>query len=115
MGRSIKIVKSKILKEDFDKVIDRNFKTFGVEELQNDKLTVEEFFANYETLFKEIPIEGESNSHEYLIKESSKLIEVTKDTADIQPFLDEITNLRTQLLSANERIIELTDNQIVSD
>lgn len=112
MAENVRIVKTKVNKTDFDRVVDRSFKTFGVEFSQEEPLTVDEFFVNYERLYKEIPVNGASNSHEYLSKESGKLLQVTEDAVDLQPLLDEITNLREQLLNANERIIELTTNQI---
>lgn len=113
MAESVRIVKTNIKKEDFDKVVDRSFKTFGVQLEEQQLLSVDEFFTNYERLYKEIPINGETNSHEYLTKQSGKLLDVVEDTVNIDPLLDEIDNLREQLLSANERIIELTNNQIV--
>ena len=62
----------------------------------------------------EIPAEGSSNSHEYLIRESSKLVQLEKDDTEIQPLLDEITNLRTRLLEMNVENVE-SINELTQD
>lgn len=107
MANGLKITKTQLNKEDLDKVIDRSFSTFGQIEVEDEGVTVEEFFTYYEELFNEIPLNGTSNSHEYLVKTSGALLEFEKDTEDIQPLLDEIAQLRQQLLEANQEIIEL--------
>jgi hypothetical protein len=113
MAESVRIVKTNVNKKEFDRVVDRSFKTFGVELEEEQALTVDEFFTNYERLYKDIPVDGEVNSHQFLSRESGKLLDVVEDTVNIQPLLDEIDNLREQLLNANERILELTNEQIV--
>lgn len=112
MANQIKIQKTQLTKSDFDKVVDRSFNTFGQPDLVEDAPTVEDFFVLYEELFNEIPLNGEQNSHEYLIKTSGALLEFDKDTEDIQPLLDEIGQLRQQLLEANQEIIELQTENI---
>jgi phosphate uptake regulator len=107
MANELKISKTQLDKKDLDKVIDRSFKTFGQPEPVEDTFTVQDFFVEYENLFNEIPLNGEDNSHEYLVKTSGALLEFDKDTEDIQPLLDEISQLRQQLLEANQEIIEL--------
>ena len=96
------------------KVVDSNFSTFvdPVVEVNND--TVAEFFRLYSKLYYEIPIEGEANSHTYLLKESSKLVDLEKDLTDVQPLLDEITELRERLLVINQEKIEI-QTQAITD
>lgn len=73
-------------------------------------ITVDEFFEAYNTLFYEIPSTGVLNSHEFLIKRSTEYIGFTEETEqDIQVLLDEITQLREQLLVIER---ELRDTQI---
>jgi hypothetical protein len=55
---------------------------------------VEDFFTVYENLFFNIPQTGETNSHEYLIKQSSEYIGFQQQNETIQELLDEITELR---------------------
>lgn len=47
------------------------------------------------------------NSHAYIIKRSSELVDFDKDTEDIQPLLDEIAQLRNQNLEQANEIIDL--------
>lgn len=92
-------IKYKVLNtKDFNKVVDTSFNTFVDSTPVTQQLTVSEFFAEYERLFNQIPINGTINSHEYLFNRSGKFFEYEKDTQDIQPLLDEIALLRRQLL-----------------
>jgi len=106
MAEKIKIQKTALQKNELDKVVSREFTTFiqPQEEVETD--TVFELFRLYDKLYMDIPLEGDS-SHTTLIEESSKLVTFEKDNSDIQPLLDEITNLREQVLGANETIEEL--------
>lgn len=112
MANEIKIHKTVLKKDEFDKVVDSSFSTFidPVEEVNND--TVEEFFRLYSKLYYEIPIEGTTNSHTYLLQESSKLVNLEKDLTDVQPLLDEITELRERLLVVNQQMIEIQTESI---
>ena len=89
------------------KIVNREFKAFAEPVPEQDPDTVEELFRLYDKLYLEIPIEGESNSHEYLITKSSDLINVDLDNEAIQPLLEEISELRTQLLESNREIANL--------
>jgi len=91
--------------------LDVEFNTFKEEEQQIDLETVEEFFRLYDKLFYSIPVEGEVNSHEFILERSSEIADFDKNTDDIQPLLEEITQLREQLLDANQQIFDL-QNQL---
>jgi len=93
-------------KEDFEKAVETEFSTFVEETTEVETDTVEEVFRLYDKLFYEIPVEGGNNSHEYIVKKSSELYKLTTNTEDIQPLLDEITQLREQLLLLNQQLIE---------
>ena len=71
-------------------------------------VTVEEFFESYNELFYEIPKEGEINSHEYLIKQSTNYVGSQIITDDVQALLDEITSLREENLVLQQNIVDLT-------
>jgi hypothetical protein len=105
--KQINIYREVYKKEDINTVIDTEFKTFTkpVEEVDTD--TVQELFRLYDKLYYIIPVEGEEDSHQYLIRKSSELTSFEQSTEDIQPLLDEITQLRRQLLEANERQFEI--------
>lgn len=107
MDRNIPVEKTVFEKGNFEKVIDTSFKTFVRPATSTETTSVEEFFRIYDEIFFEIPAEGEINSHEYLIRRSSEIVDVSPDSQDIQPLLDEIAQLRERLLLANEQILEL--------
>lgn len=94
-------------KDQFSRVVGgREFTTFGVQPAA-DTFTVEDFFNEYENLFLSIPINGSSNSHEYLVRKSGELVGFQRTTEDIQPLLDEIASLRDQLLTLQQENIDL--------
>tara|TARA_B100000683_G_C12342408_1_gene495284 strand:+ start:416 stop:775 length:360 start_codon:yes stop_codon:yes gene_type:complete len=117
MDKKIRLSKTVLNKDQFDKSIDSSFKTFVKEEEVVDQDTVQEFFRLYEKLYYEIPIQGEDNSHEFLIKESSKLATVEKDNEEIDPLLDEITELQERVLQLNQELIaqELEETNNAND
>ena len=102
----IRIQKEVYRSDQFNNLVDRQFNTFTkpVEEVDTD--TVEEFFRLYDKLYYTIPIEGDENSHQYLLQKSSELTDFEKTTEDIQPLLDEIAQLRQQNLELNQQIFE---------
>lgn len=93
-------------KEAYEKTIDTSFSqitppTPPIE----DTISVEEFFNLYNTIFYDIPAEGNINSHTYLVKTSGDYIGTEAISEDVQLLLDEITSLRQQLLAANQQIL----------
>lgn len=102
----VRIQKEVYRSDQFNNLVDRQFNTFTkpVEEVDTD--TVEEFFRLYDKLYYTIPIEGDENSHQYLLQKSSELTDFEKTTEDIQPLLDEIAQLRQQNLELNQQIFE---------
>lgn len=111
MDNDVKIQKTVYNSVEFGKVVDRSFNTFVQPIAEEDPDTVDELFRLYEKLYFEIDIEGETNSHEYLIKKSSELVNFERSTEEIQPLLDEIAQLREQNLLLNQQILELETNQ----
>lgn len=108
MGNEIKIVKSVIGADKSSKVLNRSFETFTKPVQPQETDTIEELFRLYDLLYYSIPVDGATLSHEYLIVESSKLKKFQADDfEDIQPLLDEIAQLRQQLLDAEQQILEL--------
>ena len=99
---NIRVKKTVYNKDEFEKVVDTSFNTFTDDVQAQDNDTVEELFRLYDKLFYDIPTEGTTNSHTFILQESSKLVEFTKDTEEIQPLLDEIATLREQLLISNQ-------------
>ncbi len=75
-------------------------------------ISVEEFFTLYNTIFYDIPAEGNINSHQFLIERSREYIGFPESTdEEIQILLDEITSLRQNLLDTEQELLELQNNQ----
>lgn len=92
-------------KNQFNRVVgNRDFTTF-VQAVEDDIPTVEDFFNLYDQLYLTIPINGNNQSHEYLIRKSTELVGIQDTTEDIQPLLDEIASLRQQLLEARQEVL----------
>lgn len=106
MSKDIQIKKTVFAKDNFEKVIDREFKTFAQPPAVELERTVEDFFQEYENLYYEIEPEGLTESHQYLIQRSLEIVDYEKDTEDIQPLLDEISQLRAQILDYQEQLIQ---------
>jgi len=74
---------------------------------KEDTITVGEFFTYYNTIFYDIPTNGNINSHEYLVKTSGEYINASTPNEEVQLLLDEITSLRQQLLETQQQVINL--------
>ena len=74
-------------------------------------ISVSEFFNAYSDLFYQIPKTGETNSHEYLIKQSSEYISGTSTNVEIEALQAEITNLREENLQLQQSLLNLTTAQ----
>lgn len=111
MANEIPIKKSVFSTSKLNRVVNRDFETFTPPPTISDTDTIEELFRLYDLLYFSIPVDGETLSHEYLIVESSKLKRFQRDTEDIQPLLDEIAELRQQLLIAEQEILDLESQQ----
>ena len=107
MANSVDIQKKVYNKEQLSTVVDREFKAYAPPVPVQDPDTIEELFRLYNKLLYSIPDKGETNSHEYLIKKSSEIVDFDKTTEELQPLLDEIAQLRQQLLDANQEILNL--------
>jgi hypothetical protein len=93
----------------YTKVIDTQFRQLVTPaEPEEELVTVDRFFELYEQLFFEIPVVGDVNSHEYLVRRSGEYIggEVLSDNE--RALIDEINSLRQQLLEANKSIVDIS-------
>ena len=107
MAKKIEIKKTVFNRESFQQVVDREFKFFKELEPVVDPDSIEELFRLYDKLYINIPIEGELNTHQYLVERSSELYKIDTQLENIQPLLDEIASLRIQILEGNRRVLEL--------
>lgn len=96
-------------KRQYEKVIPTQFTQLVVTPPQtvvtSSLPTIAEFFDYYNQLFFEIPQFGTTNSHEYLIQQSTQYIGGQLQNEDIQTLLDEIDSLRTTNLELNQQLI----------
>jgi len=70
--------------------------------------TVDDFFQLYDELFFDIPKEGETNSHAYLVRRSGEYIEDAPLSDEFLALVEEVNDLRSQLLEARQEIADLT-------
>ena len=105
----IPIEKQVFDKTTFPKVIDTEFSQLlnNVSE-ETPVFTIEDFFQLYEQLFYQIPKEGDTNSHRYIIEKEADYLGIIINQDDIQALLDEITSLRQQLLDTQTTLNDLT-------
>ena len=113
MEKKYNIGKTYLNKQNYPKIIDNSFTQLAPPTPEPVIApTVDNFFQLYNTLFYDIPKEGENNSHQFLINQSSEYIGNAATSEEIEALIAEIDNLRQQLLDANERNLELTQQQI---
>lgn len=110
MEYKVELKKEQFSKTSYNKVIDTNFRSLGVVKYEDDikkTMSVEEFFVQYNQLFYDIPIEGESNSHKYLISKSGDYSDFNNNSEIIEALQKEISNLRVENLNKDLKILEL--------
>jgi hypothetical protein len=111
MANKIYIEKKAFDKDLYGKFIDNRFKFFiNQEETEEDiTFTIEDFFELYEQVFYQIPKEGETNSHRFILEKEAEYLGVIINQDDIQALLDEITSLRQQLLDTQTALSEINN------
>jgi hypothetical protein len=111
MSERINLDKGVFSKESFDKLVDRRFKSLGQTTIDDTapEFTITDFFALYESLFFQIPKEGDLESHRYIFNKTASYLGIpVGDELDIQALLNEITTLRNELLDSNKTLLDLT-------
>ena len=110
MSENIPVQRAIYDKNRFSKVIDTQFRELNSPELVAPEVTIEEFFALYDELFFDIPKEGDIDSHRYILQREAEYLGVKfADDVDIQALLQEITDLRQQLLTAETENANLAE------
>jgi hypothetical protein len=114
MSEKISLNKNVYSKIQFEKTVDTSFSqlTPAVPEITTPIIpSVDEFFTYYRELFFTIPKEGETNSHQYLVDTSGEYIGNTGTSVEVQVLLEEINNLRSQILTQQELLQTLRSTQ----
>ena len=108
MAEKIEFIKNVFDKNTYSKVINTSFTqlvpqnpTINVEE--NNVLSVDEFFRQYNNLFYEIPLTGSINSHEYIAERS-----LTYAGVSLQGIYDELEFLRQENIQLKNQIVSTT-------
>lgn len=118
MSENIEFNKQVFDKRQYKKIIDTSFKQLGVKTPQEqieETSTVNDFFQMYNDLFYDIPETGETNSHEYLIKQSSEYINFEQNNEEIEALQKEIGQLRIELLNTQKELIETQTGTIIDN
>ena len=105
----IPIEKQVFDKNTFGRVINTQFSQLlsNVTE-ETPEFTIDDFFELYEQLFYQIPKEGDANSHRYILEKEADYLGVIVNQDDIQALLEEITNLRQQVLDTQTSLAEIS-------
>ena len=110
MAENIQLNKNVFSKRQYQKTIDTSFSQLGVKSIQeeiDEQPTIQEFFNLYNELFYEIPEEGNTNSHEFLVKTSGDYIGFDGLNDEITALQNEIAQLREDLLDAQKENVEV--------
>lgn len=107
----IPIQKQAFDKDAFGKLVNTEFTQLLNQQVAETTptFTIDDFFTLYEQLFYQIPKEGDTNSHRYILNKEAEYLGVIVNEDDIQALLDEITSLRQQVLDAQTTINELSN------
>jgi len=102
-------------KNKFAQTVDTSFSQLGPTQpdpsfFDINLATQADFFTLYDKFFFEIPKEGDTNSHAYLVQESSNYIGANQVNEEIQALLQEITDLREENLSLRQENVDLLSN-----
>lgn len=103
---SNQITKTVLDRQSGQRVISKEFTTF-TQPIEDIEGSIEDFFAEYERLFFDIPIEGEVQSHQALVRRSSEYSGFEKDTEEVDSLLEELEALRQQNLDLEQTIVDL--------
>jgi uncharacterized protein YozE (UPF0346 family) len=106
----ISIQKQVFNKTTFPKVVDTQFKQLidTTQANSTPSFTLEDFFTLYEQLFFQIPKEGDTNSHQFILEKEAEYLGINLNTEDVQALLAEITALRQEITSAQQTIQTLS-------
>lgn len=108
--QQIPIEKQVFDKDQFGRVVDTSFKQLinPQEEEETPEFTLDDFFELYDNLFYQIPREGDTDSHRFILEREAEYLGVIISQDDIQALLDEITSLRQQVLDLQTAMSEIS-------
>lgn len=106
----IKIVKKVYNNQTYKNIIDTEFSQLiqPVTSVEDDQITISEFFKLYEDLFFDIDKLGDKESHEFLINQSIQYLGDDYTNPLIDELQREITALKEQILNSSTTINDLS-------
>jgi hypothetical protein len=104
----IPVQKTVFSKDSYSRVVDTQFSQLITQEDETLSFSVDDFFTLYDQLFYQIPRDGETNSHQYILQREADYLGISISQEDVQALLDEITSLRQQVLDTQTIINDLT-------
>ncbi len=108
--KKIDLLKNVFNKIQYAKTINTSFTELGITSVAEDlaqQPSVDKFFELYNSLFYDIPPNGETNSHEFLVRQSGEYINFERNVEEIEALQAEITQLRKDLLGSQIENIEI--------
>ena len=113
MSSIIDLSKQVFEKQQYQQVVDTSFTELTVGGVAPTGTTtttlpsVQEFFDTYGQIFYDIPKTGETNSHQYLVNQSSAYIGGESTNEEITALLSEITALREENLQLQQQLLDI--------
>ena len=104
----IPVQKTVFDKDSYSRVIDTQFSQLITPEDDTLSFSIDDFFTLYDQVFYQIPRDGETNSHQYILQREADYLGISISQEDVQALLDEITSLRQQVLDTQTIINDLT-------
>jgi hypothetical protein len=104
----IPVQKTVFDKDSYNRVIDTQFSQLITPEDDALSFSIDDFFTLYDQVFYQIPRDGETNSHQYILQREADYLGISISQEDVQALLDEITSLRQQVLDTQTIINDLT-------
>lgn len=106
----IPVQKTVFNKDQYSRVIDTQFsQLISLNQTEEELVfTVDNFFELYDQLFYQIPRDGETNSHQFILQKEAEYLGISLNQDDVQALLDEITSLRQQVFDTQTVVNELT-------
>jgi hypothetical protein len=112
MSSTIDLSKQVFEKQQYRQVVDTSFTELTVGGTTTTGLaapipSIQEFFDTYGQLFYDIPKTGESNSHQYLVNQSSAYIGGEGLNEEVVALLAEVTSLREENLQLQQQLLDI--------
>lgn len=109
MSEKLPLVKNVYSKTQFERTVDIEFAAPTTPTITSQTVTasIDQFFNEYQALFYQIPKQGVTNSHEYLIRTSQEYIGESQNNEDLNALIDEIDSLRLTIFEQQQTISSL--------